>query len=171
MFHESANFAAVRRLPVIFVCENNLYSVYTHIRDRQPNRALQAVAGAHGIPATHIDGNDVEAVFAEGATAVAKARSGSGPSFLLCDTYRWREHCGPNYDNDVGYRSEAEFHDWQVRDPIQRLRDRLKPASGFNQKWERQTVEAIRSEIDAAFAAADAAPFPPVETLGAHLYA
>jgi pyruvate dehydrogenase E1 component alpha subunit len=171
VFHESANFAAVRGLPVIFVCENNLYSVYTHIRDRQPPRSIESLAIAHGIPANHIDGNDVIAVRAAAASAVDRARTGQGPSFLLCDTYRWREHCGPNYDNDIGYRSESEFQHWKKLDPIERLRDRLVSAGGFDPIWQRETDDAIRGEIDEAFAAADEAPFPPIESLGAGLYA
>jgi TPP-dependent pyruvate/acetoin dehydrogenase alpha subunit len=171
VFHESANFAAVRSLPVIFVCENNLYSVYTHICDRQPPRSIESLAIAHGIPANHIDGNDVIAVRAAAASAVDRARTGQGPSFLLCDTYRWREHCGPNYDNDIGYRPESEFQHWKKLDPIERLRDRLVSAGAFDLIWQRETADAIRREIDEAFAAADEAPFPPIESLGAGLYA
>jgi pyruvate dehydrogenase E1 component alpha subunit len=171
VFHESANFAAVRKLPVIFVCENNLYSVYTHIRDRQPPRPIVTLPRAHGIPAEHLDGNDVEAVQKAAALAIARARKGGGPSFLLCDTYRWREHCGPNYDNDIGYRSEDEFQKWTTRDPIARLRERLNSAGAWDERFARQTVEAIDREIADAFAAAEAAPFPPAETIGVGLYA
>jgi TPP-dependent pyruvate/acetoin dehydrogenase alpha subunit len=171
VFHESANFAAVRNLPVIFACENNRYAVYTHIRDRQPPRPIVALAEAHHVPAQQIDGNDVEAVHRAAESAVARARAGGGPSFLLCDTYRWREHCGPNYDNDIGYRSEGEFQQWRKLDPISRLRERLQSTHGLDEAWERQTIDAIGREIAKAFAAADAAPFPPAESLGVGLYA
>jgi len=171
VFHESANFAVLRRLPVVFVCENNLYSVYTHISERQPGRSIEAVAQGHGVPSTCLDGNDAEAVRDAAAAAIRRARAGDGPSFLLCDTYRWREHCGPNYDNDIGYRTEAEFRQWQARDPIARLRHRLVSTGAVGGDFERDVAAAIRREIDDAFAAANAAPFPTVESLGIGVYA
>ena len=104
VFHESANFAKLSNLPVLFVCENNLYSVYTHINERQPQRLISSIPEAHGIPTVHCDGNDIEAVYASTLRASDNIRSQNGPFFLLLDTYRWREHCGPNFDNDLGYR-------------------------------------------------------------------
>jgi len=171
VFHESANFAAVHNLAVIFVCENNLYSVYTHIRDRQPSRPITAVATGHGIESEHVDGNDVEAVQAAAISAVRRARTRGGPTFLLCDTYRWREHCGPNYDNEIGYRTQAEFERWKEFDPIKRLRDRLILTGSRDEQQERQTLDAIAREVEEAFLAADAAPFPSGETIGMGLYA
>lgn len=170
-WHESANFAALRKLPVVFVCENNLFSVYTRIDDRQPKRLLTDLAIAHGIPSAHGDGNDVLDVHRMATEAVARARRGDGPSFLLFDTYRWREHCGPNYDNDIGYRSEAEFLDWKKRCPIATFRRRLIADGTLSAADEADMTRQIETEIDAAIAFAKTAPFPDPTTAGSGLYA
>ena len=171
VFHESANFAALKKLPAIFVCENNLYSVYTDLRDRQPPRPLTEAGRAHGMPTVHVDGNDVRAVRRAAVAAVARARAGLGPTFLLADTYRWREHCGPNYDNDLGYRTPAEFEQWRERDPIARLRAEMR-ASGLLDSAAEQAIEAeFAREVAAAFAAAEAAPMPDPRLATVGLYA
>jgi TPP-dependent pyruvate/acetoin dehydrogenase alpha subunit len=109
VFHEAANFASLKKLPVVFVCENNLYSVYSPMSVRQPDgREVFNLAKGHGIESRQGDGNDVAEVYELAGEAVEKARRGGGPSFLEFKTYRWREHCGPNFDNDIGYRTEAE---------------------------------------------------------------
>ena len=107
VFHESANFASLHKLPVIFVCENNLYSVYTRIDERQPNRPLTELAKAHGMLALHGDGNDLDECYRLSVQAAGRARNDQGPTFLVLDTYRWREHCGPAFDNHLGYREEG----------------------------------------------------------------
>lgn len=171
VFHESANFAALHALPAIFVCENNLYSVYTPLRERQPDRPLADLGRAHGIPAERIDGNDIEAVHRAATTAVARARGGGGPSFIQADTYRWREHCGPNYDNHIGYRTEAEFQAWKALDPIQRLHDRLASSSRQSVQDDARLKEEIAAEIESEFAAAENAPSPDPATIAARIYA
>lgn len=169
VYHESANFAALHRLPVIFVCENNLYSVYTPLRDRQPPRPLTELGRAHGLETQRVDGNDVFAVRDAAAAAVARARCGKGASFILAETYRWREHCGPNYDNTLGYRTVEEFEDWKGCDPLAKLRGRVGPVLRDASIGDlRQT---IAEEIDAAFAFAEAAPFPDPTTIGQFIYA
>jgi len=125
VFHESANFASLHKLPVIFLCENNLYSVYTRIDQRQPNRPLTDLAMAHGMHAAHGDGNDLDECYRLSVEAVERARNDQGPTLLVLDTYRWREHCGPAFDNHIGYRAESEFKDWEQRDPIRRYRERI----------------------------------------------
>jgi TPP-dependent pyruvate/acetoin dehydrogenase alpha subunit len=171
VYHESANFAALKKLPVIFVCENNLYSVYTPLADRQPSRPLTELGRAHGLATEHVDGNDVRAVHAAAVAAVSRARTGGGPSFLLADTYRWREHCGPNYDNDLGYREVSEFEAWQTRDPLARLRDALRGLGLLSASGEAEIAAEIRRELDAAFAAAESAPMPDPATAGRGVYA
>ena len=169
VFHESANFAALHRLPVVFICENNLYSVYTPLKDRQPERPLEALATAHGMPAERIDGNDVKAVMAATEKAAARARTGEGPTFLVCDTYRWREHCGPNYDNHIGYRTEAEFEGWKAEDPVERARKTLTDAGALGD--DAALTSEIEAEIEAAFAAAEGAPFPEPASAREAVYA
>lgn len=171
VYHESANFAALKKLPAIFVCENNLYSVYTNLQDRQPSRPLTELGRAHGMPTAHIDGNDVSAVYRATVAAVARARAGAGPTFVLADTYRWREHCGPNYDNDLGYRTVAEFTEWRARDPIARLHTELTAAGLIDSAAEEAIKAEFAREVAEAFAAAEAAPLPDPRLAGTGLYA
>ena len=123
VFFESVNFAVLKRLPVIFICENNLYSVCSPLRVRQPEgRRIHEMVGGLGLPATHGDGNDAVEVLDRATAALAAIRAGGGPRFLEFSTYRWREHCGPSYDNDLGYRSEAEFLEWKAEGTHRRAR-------------------------------------------------
>lgn len=171
VFHESANFAALRSLPVLFVCENNLYSVYTPLHERQPDRPLVDLAAAHSMATFHVDGNDVDAVLAATEAAVAAARAGRGPSFLLLDTYRWREHCGPSFDNHIGYRTEDEYRHWRQSDPIARLQRSL-VESGVDMAVEEVALAGrIRQEIDAAFQFAEASSLPAPSDAKEHVYA
>lgn len=171
VFHESANFASLNKLPVLFVCENNLYSVYTPLRQRQPDRPLAEVAAAHAMTAMGADGNDVEAVLEVTLKAAEHARSGKGPVFLVFDTYRWREHCGPNYDNDLGYRTEAEYLEWKKRDPLERQKSRLVAADKLDDKILKTMEIELQRKIDAAFEFAKAAPLPQPSQASQFVYA
>lgn len=154
VFAESLNFAALRKLPVLFVCENNLYSVYSPLEVRQPaTRDRVAIARAHGVYARYGFGNDVEEVHRIASEAVAHIRKGEGPAFLEFDTYRHREHCGPNFDNHIGYRTEQEFLAWEQRCPLKVYRNKW--------KVEEETLRApIAAEIEDAFRFAEESPFP-----------
>ena len=169
--HESLNLAMLLKLPVLFVLENNLYSVYTGLADRQPRRPLTALALAHGMPAVQGDGNDVVAVQALTRQAVARARAGAGPTLLVLETYRWREHCGPNYDNDIGYRSEAEFLAWKERCPVATLRRRLISEGRLSEAADAALVASFTAEMAEAIAFAKASPFPAAETVRELIYA
>ena len=171
VYHESANFAALHSLPAIFVCENNLYSVYTPLRERQPARPLLELGRAHGMPAEAVDGNDIEAVMRVTAAAVERARGGKGPSFIQADTYRWREHCGPNFDNHIGYRTEAEYQEWKARDPLVRLQRKLTSAGRLSAADEQRMRQEIAAEVAAAFKTAEEAPPPSPETIAVRIYA
>lgn len=161
VFYESANFAATHRLPVLFLCENNLYSVYSPLEVRQPQgRSLAATAAALGLHATAGDGNDAAATHALVQAAADRARAGEGPQFVELATYRWREHCGPLYDNHIGYRSEAEFEAWKARDPIVLFERKLLGEGVIDPAWIQATASDLRREIDAAFAFAESSPFP-----------
>ncbi len=162
VFHESMNFAALKKLPILFVLENNLYSVYTGLPDRQPDRPLADLGKAHAVPVIQGDGNDVRFALDAAREATARARAGGGPTLMVFDTYRWREHCGPNYDNDIGYRTEAEFLEWKARCPIERLRKSL----GLSEAEEAAMERAIQTEIEDAFAFAEASPHPDPDTAG-----
>lgn len=171
VFHETANFASLHKLPVIFACENNLYSVYTPLSKRQPPRPITDAAKAHGIPAAQADGNDVEAVYRVTQKAVSRARAGDGATLLLFDTYRWREHCGPNFDNQIGYRTEAEYESWRKHCPIEIARAKLMHAKLLDEAADAMMAAELKSEIDAAFAFAKAAPLPSPAQAADHIYA
>jgi TPP-dependent pyruvate/acetoin dehydrogenase alpha subunit len=161
VFHESVNFALVHSLPVIFVCENNLYSVYTSLEPRQPaGRGLAQLAAGMGMMTAKGDGNDVSHVVRLSETAVNHARSGQGPFFLEFTTYRWREHCGPNFDNDIGYRTEAEFESWRELCPIEQCKSEL-ISNGTASESELVSIDRqLNDNINAAFEAAKSDPFP-----------
>jgi len=154
VFHETLNFASLRKLPVIFVCENNTYATNTHISERQAQPDIYRHAERFGFPGALVDGNDVFAVQAAAQDAVARARAGEGPTLLELRTYRFFEHCGINEDYDLGYRTIEEGRAWQARDPLKLLRSRVDDATHA------RLETAIAARIEAAFAHARSAPFP-----------
>ncbi len=172
VFYESANFAVLRQLPVLFLCENNLYSVYSPLSVRQPpGRSLVHVAAGIGLGTSSGDGNDVAASHDLIAAAVAKIRSGDGPQFVELATYRWREHCGPLFDNDIGYRTVEEFEEWRLRDPIARFSENLIAAQIVDDKWLKSMAAEIDGEVEAAFKFAEQSPFPDPAERFSSLYA
>ncbi|HEY0711612.1 MAG TPA: thiamine pyrophosphate-dependent enzyme, partial [Polyangia bacterium] len=171
-FHEAANLAAVHKLPVVFFIENNLYSVYTRLDERQPDRPLTRLADAHGIPRQVVDGNDVLAVREACRSAVAQARKGNGPAVVIAETYRWREHCGPNYDDELGYRPSGELDTWRARCPVERFRATLQALDvEIDAQDEAAWTAEIDSEIDDAFAFAKAAAMPDPASAGSGIWA
>jgi TPP-dependent pyruvate/acetoin dehydrogenase alpha subunit len=171
-FHESVNFAVLKRLPIVFVCENNLYSVYSPMSVRQPEgRSVVTLAAGHGIESHQADGNDVGAVHALAGAAVEKARAGGGPTFLEFATYRWREHCGPLYDNEIGYRTEREFEEWTARCPIQRLSEELRRHGVVADREIEDMTKRIREEFESAVLFARASPYPEPGWLTDDVYA
>jgi TPP-dependent pyruvate/acetoin dehydrogenase alpha subunit len=172
VFHESANFASLHGLPLVFACENNLYSVYSPMQVRQPgHRDVHELAAGHGIKSQSVDGNDPVAVFQSMREAVDLARTGQGPVFLELKTYRWREHCGPGFDNHIGYRTEAEYLAWKERDPIETFEAKLRSGHRFDEARHAAFKSEVSKEIAAAFAAADSAPFPEASGLLDFVYA
>jgi pyruvate dehydrogenase E1 component alpha subunit len=169
--HESLNFAALHKLPVVFVCENNEFSVYTRLTERQPDRPIYRVAEAHGVAAYAGDGNDVEAVLSIAQAAVAKARQGEGPQFIELKTYRWREHCGPSFDDDLNYRSKPEIEDGLKDCPIAKLLTRLKQRNVIASSEVSRFEAEIRQEIQEAFQFALASAKPSSKAAEERLYA
>ncbi len=165
ILYETLNFAALKKLPVIFVCENNLYATYSHVRARQATPSSAERAKAFGVPAKRIDGNNVLAVLAAANEAVARARSGDGPSYLECLTYRLRDHVGPAWDHEVGYRTREEVEQWIAKCPIERMPEAKDAAK--RRRWEAE----IADELEKGFAFARQSPFPPKEELLEGVYA
>jgi TPP-dependent pyruvate/acetoin dehydrogenase alpha subunit len=154
VFHESLNFAALRKVPVLFVCENNFYAIHSPQRTRQSSLDLVGRARSYGIGAERVENGDVREIHARTAAAVAAIRGGGGPRFLECLTYRWKEHVGPREDFDAGYRSRREAEPWFERDEVARVGARLAAAV-------RADIEAeVEAEIREAFEFAETSPAP-----------
>jgi TPP-dependent pyruvate/acetoin dehydrogenase alpha subunit len=167
-FHEALNFAAVWKLPVIFVCENNFYMEYTPIADVT---AVKHPAGdrasAYGLEKIVIDGNDADVVYRTAKTAYDKARAGGGPSLIECLTYR---HSGHSRADPAKYRPEGELEKWKERDPIKIYRERLK-AFGIGDDVIARIDAEVRKVVDDATEVCKAAPNPPMEILTTDVYA
>ena len=151
----------MQRLPVLFIVENNRYSVYSppEVR-RHPKFSLCDLAVSLGASSSQHDGNDALAVQQAINNAVNAIRAGSGPSVLEFSVYRWREHCGPNYDNDIGYRTEEEFLAWKALEPVQMLRNALSNVKEDLVQIEAEWAIQIKQEIKKAFAFAEQSSFP-----------
>lgn len=156
VFHESANFAALHHLPVIFVCENNLYSCYTHIKNRQPQRPLFHVARGHALKYGQADGNDVLDIIDRLRWRFDSVRQGRGPLFVELHTYRTLEHCGPNNDDILDYRTKDELAHWKSKDPLPILKASMELRNQWTKEFEAELL-CIREEIDLAFETAKAA--------------
>lgn len=172
VFHESINFAVLKKLPVIFVCENNLYSVYSPLSVRQPEgREISELAKGQGMESFQGDGNDAAEVCTLAERAIRKARQGGGPTFLEFKTYRWREHCGPNYDNDLGYRTESEFQQWKKHCPVEGLNKRLLEDGTLSNRDIEGMIRNLETEIEEAVTFARESPFPEGQLLLKDVYA
>jgi pyruvate dehydrogenase E1 component alpha subunit len=171
VFHEAISFAALRNLPVVFVCENNLYSVYSPLAVRQPEgRDVCRVAEAACVKAAAGDGNDVVEVREVAAEAVERARRGEGPTLLEFRTYRWREHCGPFYDNDLGYRSEEEFREWSEHCPVEGFRRLLLGEGILSDEDADRFAREVEAEVEDAVRFAKESPFPEEDELATDVY-
>lgn len=171
VFYESVNFAVLKKLPVLFICENNLYSVYSHLNVRQPEgRIIYKMVQGIGCPSMYTDGNNVLKLYEKVKSVINLIRQGKGPFFFELKTYRWREHCGPNYDNNIGYRSEDEFIFWKKRDPIRYLEKQILKESVISKNEIEKISKNILKEIEEAFEFAEKSPFPEHDDIFMHLY-
>jgi pyruvate dehydrogenase E1 component alpha subunit len=159
VFYEAANFAAVKKLPVLFVCENNLYSVYSPLACRQPKtRKIFELAQAIGLNSSQCDGNDIPSAYNELTQAVDNVRAGKGAGFIELSTYRWREHCGPGFDDHLNYRDSEEVAYWKDKDPIKQLTEHLlseqlisnNELSALKTKSENKVAQAFKKALLAA---------------------
>lgn len=171
IFHESLNFAKLKNLPVLFVCENNLYSVYTPLNERQPKRSISDIPKAHGLDCYTADGNNVAEVYETSKKAIEKIRLGNGPAFIGLPTYRWREHCGPNYDNNIGYRTQEEFEEWKKKDPVEKLKKELLDKKILSENDLRTLESDINKKITEAVKFGKESPFPDKKELNKFIYA
>ena len=159
-FHESLNLAALWRLPVVFVCENNLYALSTPIRESLSVPHISDRAKAYGMTGFHIDGNDVIEVYSKMKEAVERAKAGEGPTLLDCITYRFFGHFTGDPGRGITYRSKEEMDQWQNRCPIKKLRERLIKEKMMTEEMEK-TIEAnVKASIEKAVQFAKESPFP-----------
>jgi TPP-dependent pyruvate/acetoin dehydrogenase alpha subunit len=168
---ESLNFAALRQVPAIFFCENNFYSVQSPLTKRQPPREIHKWAAAHHLPAVAVDGTNVLEVYEATRAAVARAKSGGGPSFLEAAVYRFRAHGGAGDDSGTGYRDEAERAAWEPFCPIKMFGEYLIARNVLTERSIADMEEHLATEIVEAFEAALASPNPTEEHLYQHVYA
>lgn len=170
-YYEALHFAALKNLPIFFACENNQYSVYTHLNERQNSDDLTRIPKALGLATARCDGNQVEEVYRATKPLLASIRSGNGPAFIQMDTYRFLEHCGPNNDDNLNYRNQNDLAQWLDRCPIKQYRKYLARSNDFNPNYEKELVQIFEKEIDEAFQIARAAPFPTQDDARTFIYA
>jgi TPP-dependent pyruvate/acetoin dehydrogenase alpha subunit len=156
-FFECLNFSAVMKLPIVLVCENNLYGEFTPMAAVTAGADIAARAAPFGVPAEKLDGNDLWAVEAAARSAIERARRGDGPTLLECLTYR---HVGHSRSDPGDYRPEGELDQWKERDPIALTRTRLIESLGIDAATVAATEDRIAGELTAAIEAASKAPFP-----------
>ena len=164
-FHESLNFAALRNLPILFVCENNRLAIHTPIEKRWATERLCERVATYGIETHKINDDDVFHVRDTVTEALAKIRNQSGPIFIECSTYRWLEHVGPRDDHDDNYRDLNEYRHWKDKDQITRLASMLDKDTIIHLENE------ITAELNAAEEFAEKSPYPADEELYKNVYA
>lgn len=164
-FWESLNFAVLHKLPILFICENNGLAIHEPLEKRWGVKDLRGKVAAFGLPATTIEDGDVFAIRDVVADAVKSMRSGGGPAFIECRTYRWREHVGPGDDHNAGYRDIEAMQPWKISDQVARLAEMVPAADRKNidAKIEKLIAEAVRF--------AEESPFPRQEELMTHVFA
>lgn len=168
-FHVAMNFAGVSKAPVVFVCQNNHWSISVPTSRQTASETLAIKAKAYGFPGVKVDGNDVEAVFAAASEAVERARTSGGPTFVEAETYRMGAHSSS--DDPTRYRDPSEVEEWKARDPVDRLRRRLIAANLWNERRDQELRAKLLDEVNAAIDEAEKLPPPPPETLFEDLYA
>jgi len=160
VFHECLNFASIKKLPVIFVCENNRYSSHLHISFRQPQKNIVRFAKVHNMVGIQVDGNNVLDVYKAARKAVEDARHRSIPTLLECMVNRWRGHVGPNWDYHVGLRSKEQVDKWKENCPIKTFGKFLLKQKILSHSKMKEISDHVDEEIEAAVRYAEDSPYP-----------
>lgn len=163
VFHETLNFAAMKKLPIVFICENNFYATHSYQMTRQAFDNIYERSMIYKIPGSRVDGNNVLKVYKTAAKAIDDARNGKGASLIEYRTYRWLEHVGCYYDYELGYRSKEELDKWMKRCPIKSCEAMLLKKKIITQKEIDDIKKDISEEIKEAVAFAKNSPFPEPE--------
>ena len=160
VFHESLNFASLKQLPAIFVCENNLYSVYTPLKQRQPKRDLSLLAKAHNINTINVSSKNIFSIYKKLNEILIKCRKTNTPYFINVETYRFVEHCGPNNDDHLKYRSLSEIKKYEKLDALYLLEKKLLSESKNFHSLKDKTIRDIKYKINSSYNKALKAPRP-----------
>jgi acetoin:2,6-dichlorophenolindophenol oxidoreductase subunit alpha len=171
VLHETLNFAALKKLPVIFLCENNFYATNSHRSKRQSYDHIYKLASGYGIPGVMIDGNDAIEVYQTSKKAIDRARKGAGPSFIECKTYRWKAHVGPDCDFHLGCRPQQELDEWTAKCPINRLEQYLIDEGQLTIAGKNDIIRSIDKEIEDAYQFAMKSSYPDEDDLYNDLFA
>ena len=169
-FHESLNLASVHKLPVVFVCENNLYGISVAQKKHQAITDIAVRGTGYGMDSVVVDGNDVLAVYEASRQAVKEARTGKGPTLIECKTYRWRGHHEGDPNQGTRYRTKNEIQQWKKKDPIERMADKLLAEKILTGEELATLEKEILEEIDQAVAFAEESEFPAIEELYEDVY-
>lgn len=159
-FYESLNFAALKKLPVIFICENNFYATHSHISKRQPFDNIYERSIPLGVPSFRVDGNDVLSIYSLMKDLIFKVRKEKTPFFVECRTYRWKTHVGPQSDDLLGNPAGRDLADWMRKCPIKRIKKFLLKNNILSQEDMKGMVRKIKEEVKAAFVYGRNSPFP-----------
>jgi 2-oxoisovalerate dehydrogenase E1 component alpha subunit len=168
-WHEALNFAGIHELPVVFVCENNLYAISVPLSKQMAVQDVAVRAEGYGFPGVVVDGNDVFASYEAMVEAVDRAREGGGPTLIECKTYRYHPHTSD--DDDRTYRTREEVEEWKAKDPIVVFGRYLKEVGLLDDEGIESLREEIKGEVDRAVDEAWNAPDPDPETLHRHVFA
>ncbi len=171
VFHESANFASLNKLPIVFVCENNKYSCFTKINERQPSEDITRLAKCHNISNLRMNGNNLIDVYEKSKMIIQQIKKKPEPFFLQLDTYRQVEHCGPNSDDNLNYRGKSELNNWLKDDPLENFIKFLKGENEYDQKIVNEINDKIMIEINSAFKFAKKDKFPNPASIKKFVYA
>ena len=172
VFFESLEFASLHKLPILFVCENNNFSVYSHISKRQSNkRNISKISQSFGIPSYKINGNQVEKIYLKTKSIIKKMKKKSCPFLIELDTFRDIEHCGPNLDDSLNYRSKKYIEIWRKKCPIKNYRNYLRKIKIISHKEEKKINDRLKSETNKSFNFAKKSNFPKKILLKKYIYA
>jgi len=170
VFYECLNLAALKKLPVVFVCENNLYSTHMPVAGCLANVDIYRKAEVCGMPGVRVDGNSAAEVYRAATEAIENARRGGGPTLIECMTYRWRGHVGPNYDLDKGLRSKEEVDYWMERCPIKAVEEYLLDQGFMSESDLAAVLSAVEGQVEEAVAFARSSPFPDGSEVTANVF-
>jgi pyruvate dehydrogenase E1 component alpha subunit len=169
-FHEGLNFASVHRLPVVFICENNLYGISVSQKQHQAIKDISIRSVAYKMPGITIDGNDVLAVYLASGEAIQRARAGEGPTLVECKTYRWRGHYEGDPNQGRRYRTVEEIQAWMKKCPIKRFEEKLIKEKVLTKTKMRRIREEIEKKIVEAVVFANQSPFPDPDDIFEDVY-